>query len=116
MESRQWGVAAGYFAASRSEEGSPAARWGQAWAEARASSLRWTRRFEGSILALAFSPDGGLLASGGYDAVVRVWDVRSGAQVAELKGHDAEVHAVAFSPDGQWLAAAGRPGALWLWD
>ncbi|WP_426750384.1 WD40 repeat domain-containing protein [Myxococcus sp. Y35] len=116
VEAKQWGPAAGYFAAARQQEDSPAARWGQAWAEARASSLRWTQRFEGSVLALAFSPDGKLLASGGYDAVVRVWDVKSGARVAELKGHEAEVHAVAFSPDGRWLAAAGRPGALWLWD
>ncbi|MFP2957831.1 WD40 repeat domain-containing protein [Myxococcus sp. 1LA] len=116
VETKQWALAAGYFSAARQVEDSPTARWGQAWATARASSLRWAKHFEGSVLALAFSPDGRLLASGGYDAIVRVWDVETGAQVAELKGHEAEVHAVAFSPDGRWLAAAGRPGALWLWD
>ncbi|QQR46491.1 WD40 repeat domain-containing protein [Myxococcus xanthus] len=116
IETKQWALAAGYFASARHTEDSPTARWGQVWAEKRASSLEWAKQFEGSVLALAFSPDGRLLASGGYDAVVRVWDVAAGAQVAELKGHEAELHAVAFSPDGRWLAAAGRPGALWLWD
>ncbi|NVJ13595.1 WD40 repeat domain-containing protein [Myxococcus sp. AM010] len=116
IETKQWALAAGSFAAARHTEDSPMARWGQVWAEQRASPLEWAKQFEGSVLALAFSPDGRLLASGGYDSVVRVWDVEAGAQVAELKGHDAELHALAFSPDGRWLAAAGRPGTLWLWD
>ncbi len=68
------------------------------------------------MLALAFTPDGRVLASGHYDSVVRLWDVERGELMAELKGHTAEVHAVAFSPDGRWLASAGRPGELRIWD
>ena len=116
VDARQWGVAAGYFAAARVEQDSPVARWGHAWGTSHASSRLWTKRFEGSVLALAFSSEGRVLASGGHDSVVRLWEVSRGEVLAELKGHSAEVHAVAFSPDGRLLASAGRPGEIRVWD
>ena len=115
-ESAQWSVAAASFTLARSSRDSPAAQWGQARALDRASTLRWSKYIQGSVLALAFTPDGKVLASGHYDSVVRLWDVERGDLLAELKGHTAEVHAVAFSPDGRWLASAGRPGELRIWD
>lgn len=116
VESKQWGVAAADYAAARLLQDSPAARWGQAWAADRASPLRWTRKLEGSVLALAFSPYGEVLASAGTDSVVRVWEVERGGLMAELKGPKAELLALVFSPDGRWLAAAGQPGDLHVWD
>ncbi|QAT83272.1 WD domain-/G-beta repeat-containing protein [Corallococcus coralloides] len=115
-ESRRWSVAAASFALARASRDSLAAQWGQGQAVDRASTLRWSKRIQGSVLALAFTPDGRVLASGHYDSVVRLWDVERGELLAELKGHTAEVHAVAFSPDGRWLASAGRPGELRVWD
>jgi WD40 repeat protein len=67
------------------------------------------------VRAVAFSPDGKLLASAG-DAGVRVWNLATGQPVgAPLTGHTGWVGAVAFSPDGKLLASAGR-GSVRLWN
>ena len=68
------------------------------------------------VWALAFSPDGRTLASGGFDDTVRLWDVSSGQERATLYGHTDQVGAVAFAPDGQLLASGSHDGTVRLWD
>jgi WD40 repeat protein len=68
-----------------------------------------------AILSLAFSPDGRLLASGGMDRVVRVWEAATGRELHALKGHEGEVQGVAFQPGGDLLASAGQDGTITLW-
>ena len=83
-----------------------------------ATQLHSTRKIiETPALAVAFSPDGRRLASGGGDEIVRLWEVRTGEPVgAPLRGHTNVVTSVAFSPDGRRLASGGRDNVVRLWE
>jgi WD40 repeat protein/tRNA A-37 threonylcarbamoyl transferase component Bud32 len=66
--------------------------------------------------AVAFSPDGGLLATGGVDTVVRFWDARTGKLLRELEHGAGGVQSLEFSPDGKVLAIGADTPFASLWD
>ncbi|KAK4495999.1 hypothetical protein PRZ48_013267 [Zasmidium cellare] len=58
--------------------------------------------------ALAFSPDGKVVASGSWDSTARLWNTWTGEEMCKFEGHSHPVYAVAFSRDGQSVATASR--------
>jgi hypothetical protein len=74
--------------------------------------LGHTRR----VWAVAFSPDGTRLASGGWDGTAILWDVTTGERLQTLSGHLSDVESVTFNQDGTRLATASRDGTVKIWD
>ncbi|MDZ4658536.1 MAG: protein kinase [Bythopirellula sp.] len=70
----------------------------------------------GPARCLTFAPDGKTLASGGQDNVIRIWNLATGKQTEELRGHASHVRDCAFSNDGEWLLSGGRDQRIKLWQ
>jgi WD40 repeat protein len=72
----------------------------------------------GSIVhAVAWSPTGNRIASGGDDGAVKVWDADTGANAAVLyRGEQVQVHAIAWAPEGKRIAFAVSDGTIHVAD
>src|SRR3954453_21184109 len=66
--------------------------------------MRVLRGHKDMVRSLAYSPDGTLLASGGADRSVKLWDPATGTAETLFRGGPTYVHRVAFSGNGTWLA------------
>ena len=64
---------------------------------------------------LAWSPNNHILAVGGLDGSIRLWDVASAEVLCEFRGHQAPARCLAFSPDGRFLASGSDDTTLLIW-
>ena len=69
-----------------------------------------------AIISLKYSPDGSLLALGGNDGLILLWDMAKSAITAQMYDRQGRVLTMAFSPDGKILAAGHDVFFLTIWD
>lgn len=70
-----------------------------------------------AVNAVAFSPDGHMVATGSDDGIARLWDTKTGKLLQSWLGHKAGINSVAFSVDGNILATGSdNATAARLWD
>lgn len=75
----------------------------------------WLEGHSGYVFCLDFNCDGRLLASGGMDCKIRIWNINTRSAIHILSGHTAQITSVAFSPNGNLLASSSRDKTVRLW-
>jgi hypothetical protein len=71
---------------------------------------------EEGVNAVAYAPDGRVLASAANDGTVRLWELVTGLEVRRFTVGNEEIEHVSFTPDGRNLAAARPHSPIYLWD
>jgi WD40 repeat protein len=71
---------------------------------------------ESGVNAAQFSPDGQRIVTASGDNTARIWDAKTGQELAKLSGHEFSVRAAQFSPDGQRIVTASWDKTARIWD
>jgi WD40 repeat protein/tRNA A-37 threonylcarbamoyl transferase component Bud32 len=88
----------------------------QAWHPAMDKQVLTPQSYSKYVSAVAWSPDGKSIASGGWDKVVQIWDAKTNQLISACKGHSRFVFAVTWSPDGTRIASGSTDRTVRVWD
>lgn len=78
--------------------------------------LRAYKDFDNAVNAVAYSPNGRLLAAGVMDGSILIYDALTGEQKFTFKAYKKRLYGLAFSPDSRYLASSAHEDEIFLWD
>ena len=70
----------------------------------------------GGVTSIAFSPDSRVIALGGQDHAIRLWDIERGVCLRVLEGQEEYISSVFFSPDGTLIGSVAARQTIRVWD
>jgi WD40 repeat protein len=85
------------------------------WDVANGDEVRTLNGHSLGVRVCAYSPDGGLIASGSDDQTLRVWSADAGLEILAAP-HDGAVTSCAFSPNARWIASGSEDKSIKIWD
>ncbi len=86
------------------------------WKVATGDLIQSLKHGANGVRAVAFSPDGKWLVTGGQEEVVQIWNWQAGIVVRSLSGFTRMITSIQFSKSGNCLAASSREGITRVWD
>jgi WD40 repeat protein len=89
--------------------------WGMEFAGQFPARVMFEKWHTGGVTSFALSPDEQVLATGGRDRVIGLWETRTGKNLGRLVGHLSEVTGLAFDPYSRTLVSVGLDKALIVW-
>jgi WD40 repeat protein len=90
--------------------------WVGLWDPTTGRKLAWRQAQPNGLMALAFSPDGNMIATASWNRTVAFWDGMSLKELARLHAHRDMLRSLAFSPDGKTLATGSDDRTVRLWN